>query len=83
MIRKTITLTDQQDSWIKSQIATGQYGNDSELIRELIRERQSRLNELELIRAKLVEAELRGFTDQSIPELKAEFKAKAMRDGKL
>lgn len=35
--RKTITVTDQQDQWIKSQIAAGQFTNDSEYIRDLIR----------------------------------------------
>ena len=37
MQRKTITVTEQQDSWIKSQVDSGQYGNDSEYLRELIR----------------------------------------------
>jgi antitoxin ParD1/3/4 len=35
--RKTITLTDQQDRWIKAQIAAGEYTNDSEYIRDLVR----------------------------------------------
>ena len=37
MHRKTITLTEQQDSWVKGQIESGQFGNDSEYIRYLIR----------------------------------------------
>ena len=36
-VRKTITLTDKQDSWIKAQIDAGHYTNDSEYIRDLIR----------------------------------------------
>lgn len=36
-IRKTITLTEQQDSWVKAQIDAGHYMNDSECIRDLIR----------------------------------------------
>jgi len=35
--RKTITLTDQQDEWIKARIASGDFTNDSEYIRDLIR----------------------------------------------
>ena len=42
MIKKTITVTDQQEEWIKSQIASGHYGNDSELLRDLIRREQTR-----------------------------------------
>ena len=40
--RKTITVTDQQDHWIKAQIAAGQFTNDSEYIRDLIRRDQAR-----------------------------------------
>ncbi len=41
-VRKTIIVTDQQDAWIKDQIAKGGYTNDSEVIRELIRKAQNR-----------------------------------------
>ena len=34
--RKTITITDQQDEWIKAQIEGGDFTNDSEYIRDLI-----------------------------------------------
>ena len=57
MIKKTITVTDQQDDWIKSQIASGHYGNDSELLRDLIRREQSRNSEIEIIRDALIKAE--------------------------
>ncbi|MER0214955.1 MAG: type II toxin-antitoxin system ParD family antitoxin [Nitrosomonas sp.] len=39
-IRKTITLTDKQDQWIKTQIAAGGFTNDSEYIRDLLRRDQ-------------------------------------------
>ncbi len=41
-VRKTISITDQQDEWIKAQTAKGGYTNDSEVIRELIRKAQDR-----------------------------------------
>ena len=59
-VRKTITLTDQPDSWIKRQINTGCYTNDSEYIRDLIRREQERGLELEAIRAALIEGEASG-----------------------
>ena len=40
MIRKTITLTAKQDAWVKSRIAGGNFTNDSEYIRDLIRRDQ-------------------------------------------
>lgn len=63
MIKKTITVTSQQDEWIKLQIASGQYGNDSELLRDLIRKEQSKNAEIEFIRAALIHAEGRGMSD--------------------
>ena len=59
-VRKTITLTDQQDSWIKSQIDAGQYTNDSEFIRDLIRRDQERGAQLEAVRAALIAGENSG-----------------------
>lgn len=59
-VRKTITLTDQQDGWIKAQIAAGHYTNDSEVIRALVRREQERMAELQAVRAALVEGENSG-----------------------
>ena len=56
-VRKVITLTDTQDAWVKSQIESGGYINDSELIRDLIRREQERMAEIEGIRTALVEGE--------------------------
>lgn len=79
MVKKSITVTDQQDSWIKAQIKMGHYGNESEVVRELIRERQVReqeaTREIEMIRAKLIQAEASGFTDQSPAEILKDIKS--------
>ncbi|PCK01485.1 MAG: type II toxin-antitoxin system ParD family antitoxin, partial [Alteromonadaceae bacterium] len=81
MIKKSITVTDQQESWIKSQMAAGNYGTDSELIREALREKQMRMAEIELIRAKLMAAEQSGFVDKTPEEMLSVFKDQARKDG--
>lgn len=58
--RKTITVTDQQDHWIKAQIATGAFTNDSEYIRDLIRRDQASQADIDAIRAALIEGEKSG-----------------------
>ena len=58
--RKTITVTHQQDSWIKAQIVAGDFTNDSEYIRDLIRRDQASKTDVETIRAMLIEAEESG-----------------------
>lgn len=57
MHRKTITLTEQQDSWVKGQIETGHFGNDSEYIRHLIRRDQQAQERLAELRHALAEGE--------------------------
>lgn len=59
-VRKTITLTETQDRWIKAQIEAGHYTNDSEYIRDLIRREQERSAETEFIRTALIEGEASG-----------------------
>ncbi len=58
--RKTITVTDQQDNWIKAQISAGEFTNDSEYIRDLIRRDQVSQADIEAIRAALIEGEQSG-----------------------
>jgi len=59
-VRKTIALTDQQDAWIKAQIAAGRYTNDSEFIRDLSRRDQERSAKLDAVRAALIDGENSG-----------------------
>ena len=66
MTRKTITITDQMDDWVKAQIASGKYSNDSEYFRDLIRKDQG---DLETLRALLIEGELSGKSDRSMEDI--------------
>jgi antitoxin ParD1/3/4 len=75
-IRKTITLTDQQDQWIKAQIDVGQFTNDSEYIRDLVRRDQERNAEIHAIREKLIRAEQSGLSERTPQQIRAEAKAK-------
>ncbi len=69
MQRKTITVTEQQESWIKSQIDSGNYGNDSEYLRELIRLDQEYKNKIAMLRSALIEGEKSGVTDRSMADI--------------
>ena len=83
MIKKTITVTDQQEEWIKLQIASGHYGNDSELLRDLIRREQSRNSEIEIIRDALIRAEGRGLSERTPYEIREAVKKRLKNSGKL
>ncbi|WP_198482315.1 type II toxin-antitoxin system ParD family antitoxin [Methylotuvimicrobium alcaliphilum] len=60
MHRKTITLTEQQDDWVKAQIKSGHFGNDSEYIRDLIRRDQQAKERLATLRQALADGESSG-----------------------
>ncbi len=50
MMRKTITIPNAMEDWVKNQIANGRYSSDSEYFRDLIRRDQDgRLAERELL----------------------------------
>lgn len=75
IIRKTITVTNQQNSWIKGQIDAGKFTNDSEYIRALIRRDQESNAEIDTIRAKLIKAEQSGLSHRTPLQIRDEAKA--------
>ena len=75
-IRKTITLTDSQNDWIKAQIESGSYTNDSEVLRDLIRKAQQENTEIEAIRAALIEGEKSGISTRSAEDIRTAVKAR-------
>ncbi len=36
MVKKSISVTENQEQWVKSQIDSGRFGNESEVFRDLI-----------------------------------------------
>ena len=77
MLKKKITQSEQQDSWIRSQVNSGQLSNDSEVISELIQERQLQDQEtpeqIASIRAALNEAKEsvknKGYSKRTVDEI--------------
>lgn len=56
-IKRSISVTDQQHDWIKAKVEAGQFGNESEVYRTLIRKAQDEENKLAALRARLDEGE--------------------------
>lgn len=72
MVKRSISLTEQQANWVKSQIDSGNYGNESEVFRDLIRDRVAREEEIRTIRAALIEGEQSGMSNLSAEDIWAE-----------
>jgi len=83
MIKKSITVTETQEEWIQAQLATGQYASDSEVVREALREKQSRMAEIGRIRAALIAAEESGMSALGNEDIRAAVQADMRRDGGL
>jgi len=82
-VRKTITLTDTQSNWVKSRITRGDFTNDSEYFRDLIRRDQERSAGLEQLRAALIEGEESGFSHRTLEEIRRAARERLIEDGKL
>ena len=82
-VRKTITLTDLHDRWIKAQIAAGHFTNDSEYIRDLIRRDRERSSEFEALKAAVQEGLDSGPSHKTIPSIMKEVEARLRNDGRL
>ena len=75
-IRKTITLTDKQDDWIKARIASGDYTNDSEYFRDLIRRDQEQNAKFRALKSAIQEGLDSGVSDRTLGEIWAAAEAR-------
>jgi antitoxin ParD1/3/4 len=69
MRRQSISFTEPNDEWLKSQIDNKEYSSKSELVNDLIRQARNQQQQIELIRLKLDRAEKSGFTNDSKSEI--------------
>ena len=82
-ILKTITLTDQQDQWIKAQAMAGNFADDSEYIRKLIRCDQELHTKFQALKAAVQEGLDSGVSDKTIPVIMEEVEARLRDDDRL
>ncbi len=83
MMRKTITLPDAMEEWVKDQISSGRYANDSEYFRDLIRRDQDRRNAEAELRALIKEGLESGVSENTIPDIMKRVESRLRRDGKI
>jgi antitoxin ParD1/3/4 len=76
MTRQSISLTDPNDAWLMAQVESNEYTSKSEVVNDLIRRAREAEQKLELIRAKLIEAEQSGFVTPDREAMRKEFKAR-------
>ncbi len=82
-IRKTITLTEKQDEWIKGQITRGDFTNDSEYLRDLIRRDQEQNTKFRALKAAIQEGLNSGVSNKTVNDIMEEVEARLGVDGRL
>ncbi len=65
-IRKTVTFTEKQDAWIKAQVEKGEFTNDSEYLRDLVRKDQAENEEFLAIKKAIQEGLESGVSDETV-----------------
>ena len=79
MPRQSISFTPPNDEWLRAQVESEEFTSKSDVVNDLIR----KAREIEMIRARLIQAENGQFTSQGRAEILAEAKAEARRNGDL
>lgn len=69
MRRQSISFTEPNDEWLRSQIDNKEYSSKSELVNDLVRQARNQQQQIDLIRLKLDRAEKSGFTTDSRSEI--------------
>ncbi len=82
-VRKTVTFTNQQDKWIKAQIASGEYTNDSEYLRALVRNDQAKNAKFMSLKAAIQKGIDSGISDSTIPDIMKEVEERMKKDGRI
>ena len=83
MMRKTITISDTMEAWVKAQINSGRYGNDSEYFRDLIRRDQDRRQAEHDLRWLIAEGVNSGNSKITVPDIIRRVEGRLQRDGKI
>ncbi len=83
MMRKTITIPDAMEQWVKAQINSGRYGNDSEYFRDLIRRDQERKQAEQELRVLIEEGLSSGISDKTPEDIRQAVLKRLRENGQL
>lgn len=75
MGRQSISFTEPNDNWLKSQVANNEYASKSELVNDLIRQARGQQQKIDWLAAKLDRAKKSGISKKSASEILAKSKA--------
>jgi len=83
VVRKTISLTEEQDAWVKAKVASGKFTNESEVHRALVTELQTREAKLAWLQKEVQKGLDSPMIDETPQEIIVELKAEMRANGEL
>jgi len=81
--RKSITFTKEQDKWIKFQIKKGDFTNDSEYIRDLVRKDQAKNNKTIELKKAIEDGLNSGISDKKVTDIMKDVEKMMKTNGEL
>ena len=81
MATMNISLPDKMKEWVESQVATGQYANASDFVRDLMRDKYEHQMKIDRLNQLLQEGLDSGVSDKSFDEILQESKRRAREKG--
>ena len=75
MTRQSISFTQPNDEWLKSQVDNHEYSSNSEFLNDLIRQARKQQRQIDWISSKIEKAEKSGFTSDTKEQILAQSKS--------
>ena len=83
MPRQSITLTPPNEAWLAEQVSSEEYASKSEVMNALIRQARRDEENIEAIRAALIEGEESGRSTATVEDIRREAIEELLADGSL
>jgi len=83
MTRASISISPPNAEWIQAQIESQEFSSRSEVVNDLIRKARNEQDQIEAIRAALIEGENSGFSDRTPEDIKKAVIKRVQKNGQL
>ncbi len=83
VVRKSITFTEQLNEWVQSIVAQGDYTNESEYIRDLIRHDRDKKAKSIALQEAIQQGLDSGVSSKKIPDVMKDVEDRMRADGRL
>ena len=83
MASMSVSLSDQMRGFIKSRVDSGDYHNESEYIRDLVRRDREKLDKENQLLSLLKQSEESGTSNRDLPQIMADVEERLRKNGKL